>query len=241
MVNKESGIPYYRQLMDLVQQQIAAGLLKEGQQISTELEMSEAYQLNRHTVRQAIGELCRLRVLYKLRGRGTFVAKAPLDSIEYHLSAKNRFTDNIVKSGRQPENKIVRAIVIAVPKDVKDKLDLNPNDQVYCLDVLRFVDERPFLVARNFLPAKHFPDLLEHLKNFHSLSQLYAQYDIDLNRVKSLIRATFPNQEEAMLLDIPSNMPVLKVENILKSQEDILIAYNVSCYRGDQAKLSIAW
>ena len=153
MINKESGIPYYRQLMDLLQNQIDTGLLKEGQQISTEMEMSEAYRVNRHTVRQAIGELCHMGVLYKLRGRGTFVAKAPLDSIEYQLSAKNRFTDNIIKSGRQPENKIVRAVKIVVPKEVKDKLDLHHDDQVYCLDVLRFVDERPFLMAKNFLPG----------------------------------------------------------------------------------------
>ena len=241
MVNKESGIPYYRQLMDLLQQQIDAGLLKEGQQIPTEADMSGTYQLNRHTVRQAISELCHMGILYKLRGMGTFVAKAPLDSIEYQLSAKNRFTDNIVKTGHQPGIEIVRAIKITAPKNVQEELALNPGDQVYCLDVLRLVDDKPFLVARRFLPAKHFPDLLEHLENFHSLSQLYEQYGIAHNRVKSIIRATFPSQEEAMLLGIPSNMPVLKAENLLKSQDNILFEYNVSCYRGDQAKLSIAW
>jgi len=44
-----------------------------------------------------------------------------------------------------------------------------------------------------------------------------------------------------VLLDIPSNMPVLKVENLLKSQDEILIEYGISCYRGDLAKLSIVW
>ncbi len=241
MVDRENGIPYYRQLMDIVQQQITAGFLREGQQIPSESEMSEAYQVNRHTVRQAIGELCRLGVLYKVRGRGTFVAKAPLDCIEYQLSPKNRFTDNIVNSGRIPGNKIMRAAEIAAPNDVQTALGLDADEQVYYLQVLRFVNERPFLVSQIFLPVKYFPDFLKNIGNFRSLSQIFEQYGINLKRVKSLVRATFPSQEEALLLGIPSNMPVLKAENLLKSQDDILIEYNLSCYRGDLAKLSIAW
>lgn len=241
MVNRENGIPYYRQLMDLVQQQISSGFFREGQQIPSESEMSDTYQVNRHTVRQAIGELCRLGVLYKVRGRGTFVAKAPLDCIEYQLSPKNRFSDNIVKAGRIPSNKIMRAMEIVAPADVQKGLNLGPDEPVYCLHMLRFVNEKPFLVSQVFLPAQYFPGLLEHLGNFCSLSQLFEQYNIIPQRVKSLVRATFPSQEEALLLGIPNNMPVLKAENLLKSQDDILIEYNFSCYRGDLAKLSIAW
>ena len=96
MIDRDSGLPYYYQLMNIVQQHIETGQLKEGQRIPSELEMSSAYRVNRHTVRQAIGELCRIGVLYKMKGRGTFVAKPPLDLVEYRLSPKNSFTENIL-------------------------------------------------------------------------------------------------------------------------------------------------
>jgi GntR family phosphonate transport system transcriptional regulator len=241
MIERENGIPYYRQLMDLVQRQIDNGLLQEGQQISPETEMSETFQVNRHTVRQAISELCRLGVLYKIRGRGTFVAKAPLDCIEYQLSAKNRFSENITKMGGIPDTKILHPVEMPAPENVRELLKLNFDDTVYCCYIQRFVNNRPFLVGQSFLPAKYFPNALEYLRTIQSMSYFYEKYDITYKRVKSTIRATFPSQEEAMLLSIPSNMPVIKVENLLKSQDNILIDYGVSCYRGDMAKLSLTW
>ncbi|MBU2699497.1 phosphonate metabolism transcriptional regulator PhnF [Sporomusaceae bacterium BoRhaA] len=241
MINKENGIPYYRQLMDVLQRQIDTGLLQEGQQIPAETEMSETFQVNRHTVRQAVNELCYLGVLYKMRGRGTFVAKAPLDSIEYQLSAKNRFSENITKMGGIPDTKILHPVEMVVPDDVRELLNLNLGDKVYCCYVQRFVNNRPFLVGQTFLPAKIFPNALEYLSTVQSMSHFYEKYNITYRRVKSVVRATFPSQEEAVLLGIPCNMPVIKVENLLKSQDEILIEYGIACYRGDLAKLSLVW
>lgn len=241
MIDKESGIPYYRQLMDFVQKQIDSGLLQEGQQLPAETEMSETFQVNRHTIRQAVNELCLVGVLYKLRGKGTFVAKAPLDSIEYQLSAKNRFAENITKLGGVPDTRILHPVEMPAPEKVRELLKLNFDDTVYCYYIQRFVNNRPFLVGQSFLPAKYFPHALEYLQTIQSMSCFYEKYNITYKRVKSTVRATFPSQEEAMLLGIPNNMPVLKVESLLKSQDDVLIDYGVSCYRGDLAKLSLAW
>ena len=241
MIDKESGIPYYRQLMDMVQTQIDTGLLQEGQQIPAETEMSKLFQVNRHTVRQAINELCCLGILYKSRGRGTFVAKTPLNIIEYQFSAKNRFTENIKKMGGIPDTKVLRVIEMAAPDNIIEKLSLNPGDTVYCSYRQRFVNNSPFLVSQSYYPVKYFPNAFDYLHTIHSVAQFYKRYNIEYKRAKSTVRASFPSQEEAMMLGIPCNMPVLKVENLLKSQENILISYSVACYRGDLAKLSFAW
>jgi GntR family transcriptional regulator len=75
MIDKESHIPYYCQLIEILQQQIASGMLEEGLQIPSEQELSNIYRVHRHTVRQAIGELCRQGVLYKMKGCGTFTGR----------------------------------------------------------------------------------------------------------------------------------------------------------------------
>jgi len=180
-------------------------------------------------------------VLYKLKGKGTFVAKAPLDSLEYQLSNKNRFTENIVQAGKVPSNKILRASELIAPAAVQEALGLKADESVYCIHVLRFVNDKPFLLSQVYLPAKFFPGLFERIADFQTLSLIFEQYGIVPQRVKSVMRASFPSQEEALVLEIPGNMPVIKAENVLKSQDDILIEYNLACYRGDLAKLSIAW
>ncbi|MDR3588397.1 MAG: phosphonate metabolism transcriptional regulator PhnF [Negativicutes bacterium] len=241
MIDRESGIPYYCQLMDIVNQQIDTGVLKEGERIPSELEMSGAFRVNRHTVRQAVGELCRTGVLYKIKGRGTFVAKPPLDLVEYRLTPKNRFSESIYQAGKIPGSRLLRQEETVAPADVAKALALKEGETVYVLDILRFADSQPFLLSKTYLPAKHLPELPLYLKEFASLFAVFEKYGIVPIRVRSQIRATFATAEEALVLDIPGNMPVLKVENLLKTQDNILIEYNVACYRGDLAKISIDW
>ncbi|HMM19676.1 MAG TPA: phosphonate metabolism transcriptional regulator PhnF [Selenomonadales bacterium] len=241
MIDRKSSIPYYCQLMEIVENQISAGMLKEGQQIPSEQEMSSSYRVNRHTVRQAIGELCKRGVLYKMKGRGTFVAKPPIDLVDYRLSLRNRFTENIRQAGKNPDSKLCKWAEITAPVQVAQALALGAGERVYELDILRSINKQPFLLSKVFLPAKYLPGLEGHLQDFCSLSALLDQYGIVAQRVNTQLRASFPSQEEAAALDIPGNLPVLKVENLLKTQDGVLIQYNVACYRGDLAKLSIDW
>lgn len=242
MIDKENGIPYYRQLMQIIQQQVAGGALKEGQQLPSILEFGSTYRVNRHTVRQAVDELCRLGLLYKVRGRGTFVANHPLDLLEYKLTARNRFCETIMQAGQLPGSKILLAVELVAPDDVGAALQLAPGEKVYLLEILRLVNDRPFLLSTNYLPVKHLPGFLEHLHHFTSLFAIYQQYyRISPIRVKATFQSSFPQQQEAVALKIPANMPVLKVESLLKSQGAFLIQYTVNCYRGDLSKISVEW
>ena len=241
MIDRGSNIPYYCQLMEIVRQQISTSLLRAGQQIPSELEMSGIYGINRHTVRQAITELCRQGILYKIKGHGTYVAKSPMDLLEYRLSPKNRFTENIRQSGKQPSSKLLKWEEITAPAHIIEALALSVEERVYMLSILRYIDHHPFLFSKVFLPVKLLPCLPEYLSEFRSLSDTLEQCGVLMERVKTLFRASYPNLEEALALDIPGNLPMLKVENLLKKQDGVLIAYNIACYRGDIAKLSVDW
>lgn len=241
MIDRKSNIPYYCQLMEIIRQQIAGGMLKEGQRIPAEFDLVSAYRVNRHTVRQAVGELCRSGVLYKVRGRGTFVAKPPVDLVEYRLSPKNRFTENILQAGKTPGSRLLTWQELTAPAAVNEALGLSAGERVYALDILRIVNGQPFLYSKVYLPAGKMPGFAENIKEFRALSDLYAKYGLSPRRVKSVFRASFPTQEESKALDIPGNLPVLKVESVLKTQDDVLLEYNVSCYRGDFAKISVDW
>jgi DNA-binding GntR family transcriptional regulator len=242
MIDKENGIPYYRQLMQIIQQQVASGGLKEGQQLPSVQEFGNTYRVNRHTVRQAEDELCRMGVLYKVRGRGTYVANRPLDLLEYRLSARNRFTGNIMEAGRLPGSRILQAVEIAVPAGVAETLKLAAHERVYLLEILRLVNDQPFMLSTNYLPVKHLPGFLGHLDHFSSLFAVYEQhYGFSPRRVKASFQASFPQQQEALLLRIPANMPVLKVYSLLKDRDDLLVQYTIGWYRADLAKISIEW
>lgn len=70
----ERSIPKYMQLKNEIQSRIFSGQLKPNDQLPSEHELSRMYGMSRQTVRQAIGEMVRDGLLYRIRGKGTFCA-----------------------------------------------------------------------------------------------------------------------------------------------------------------------
>ena len=73
-INKESRIPLYYQLIDILIEMIEKGYISENDQLPSERELCETYNVSRSTVRQAMQELEREGYVYREHGKGTFVS-----------------------------------------------------------------------------------------------------------------------------------------------------------------------
>ncbi len=71
---KDSPLPLYYQLKELLKSHIELGILKPGDCVPSERELVETYEISRPTVRQAINELVVEGLLTREKGRGTFVS-----------------------------------------------------------------------------------------------------------------------------------------------------------------------
>ncbi|AEI40056.1 GntR family transcriptional regulator [Paenibacillus mucilaginosus] len=71
---EKNGLPKYMQLKGQLLERIKEGQMQPGDQLPTEFELSDSYKMSRQTVRQAIGELVQEGWLYRVQGKGTFVA-----------------------------------------------------------------------------------------------------------------------------------------------------------------------
>lgn len=72
---KEKQLPKYVQLKNEIQNWIDQGKLRPDEQMPSENEIAEQFGMSRQTVRQALGELEQEGRLYRMQGKGTFVAK----------------------------------------------------------------------------------------------------------------------------------------------------------------------
>ncbi|UOF91019.1 GntR family transcriptional regulator [Fodinisporobacter ferrooxydans] len=71
-MNIQNKVPKYIQLISQIKSWVISGKMEPGQQIPTEHELAQQFNISRHTVRQAIHELVHEKWLYKEQGKGTF-------------------------------------------------------------------------------------------------------------------------------------------------------------------------
>lgn len=72
-VDRKSSVPMYIQIKQDIKEQIAEGILKPGSLITSERKLCKVYNVSHITVRQALVELTKEKLLFRVLGRGTFV------------------------------------------------------------------------------------------------------------------------------------------------------------------------
>jgi GntR family transcriptional regulator len=77
-------VPIYRQIIDQIKYQVAAGVLKEGDKVPSVRELAGKLAVNQNTVLKVYNELCRENVFKIERGDGTYVSsgKQTIPSVE---------------------------------------------------------------------------------------------------------------------------------------------------------------
>ena len=74
LINFESHVPYYAQLMEILRSKVYQREWASGDQIPSEQNLCDHYQVSRTVVRQALRELEHEGVVTRKKGKGTFVS-----------------------------------------------------------------------------------------------------------------------------------------------------------------------
>src|ERR1700722_639102 len=71
-------LPKYLQIANAIRDEILAGKLSPGDEVTSERDLATDWRVARPTAARALGELRRLGLVDSVRGAGTFVAAPPL-------------------------------------------------------------------------------------------------------------------------------------------------------------------
>src|SRR5579871_5822943 len=157
-IYRNSPVPRYHQLKEILRERIRSGEWKAGDLIPSERELSETYGISRMTARQAITDLVNEGVFYREQGKGTFVTKR---KITQQLMRLTGFTEDISARGQHPGTKVLSAQMLPADETTAEKLRVNVGQLIFRLQRLRLADGEPLAVELSQLSFKGCEKLLE--------------------------------------------------------------------------------
>lgn len=235
-LDKSVPVPLYYQLKNIIYEEIRCGNYRVGDAIPTENEISEIFGISRTTVRQAMTEMVREGLLYRVKSKGTFVAEKRLDPD--FMERLNIFNAVITASGRTPRTVLLEQDNDApVPARFAGKL--NGNKCIY-LHRRRFADDKTVNHVRTWLSSSLIDMVKAHDMSSTFLFRMLAENEATtVTKVERTCCAEPANAEDADLLRIDVGSPVHCVTNIAYDRNGNVLMCSYSRYRYDESSVTV--
>ncbi len=233
----QSRNPRWRRIAEEIEGQIHRGDLSAGEQLPTEIRMSEHFSVSRFTIRQALAHLESLGLVQIEHGRGIFVADRP---IPFVLDNRTRFSENLRRLGLSGERRFIRSVHDGASDDVAVGLGLSPGDEVVVVHGLAIVDNRPAGIITDYFDAGRFAGIEKLLKESASRTAALAAFGVtDYVRLSTKISSRMPSGAEAKLLNIARTRPILESAKVDVDIERRPVAFGRASFCADRVQFVI--
>ena len=239
-LDKESPVPLYYQLKEILQAMVDNGALRPGDIVPSERDICERFDISRMTASKAVSALVDEGILYRERGRGTFVASPKPTCTSSCLTG---FSENIRAAGLEALTHILAFEEEEASRKIREFLELPSNDAtVFNILRLRYVEGEPFSLENAWAPKCRFPELSRDLLEGRSLYTLMRErFGIKLSHAKQTIEPVLCSDFEASKLALDSGTPVLLFRRVAYASPRTPVEYSKCIYRGKRFKYEISF
>lgn len=236
-INRNSPVPLYSQIRDVLLQLIKEGAFQEKELIPTEQELGQHFQVSRITVRRAIDELAREGYLITQQGKGTFVNKT---KIHRPMSRMNSFSEATIEAGWKPGSRLLSLRHQQADELLASLLQVDEQDWIWVVERLRLADDEAIGLSYVYLNLPpHLTLTPLELNQEISLWSLLEKKGIKLTHTEQTIQAVPATEVQAELLDVPVGFPLLLVEGVVYADGHQPVEFHQIFNRGDRYKYTV--
>ncbi|MFA5121605.1 UTRA domain-containing protein [Zavarzinia sp.] len=197
-------LPHYQRLKDFVAGEIAAGRLRPGDRIPSELELIRRFGVSRMTANRALRELEQAGAVTRLQGVGSFVATPKTEQALFEIS---NVAAAIRAGGRAYACRVVHLGAEAAP-EVAAAMGLAPGERYGRAVLLHLADGVPVQHEDRCANLAFAPEFLD--QDFTRVTPYDHLMSLGpLQAAEQVFEADLPGPDLARLLQMPAGEPCI--------------------------------
>jgi GntR family transcriptional regulator len=234
-IDRKAYEPAYSQLANILRQSMATGILRPGDQLPSEAQLCERYDVSPMTVRRAINLLVDQGFVIAEQGRGTFVKPVAMGAATFQL----KDSLNLFNASKETTVHVLEARIVAADERVARKLDIGAGDRTIYIRRLLRTDGQPSLYHREYMIYDPLRPIVEAELEVTSLQRLFnGTGETILKRGDIHLEATILTEEEAKILQASLPMAAFCFEHLFYDFDDQPISWGWFIGRADSLRLS---
>jgi GntR family transcriptional regulator len=240
---ERSPVPLYTQVREALRERILDGTYAPRAQLPPEGALGTMFGVSRITVRQALNDLQKEGVIFKVAGKGTFVATA---KVSQELSQLEGFAEAMAREGHRIINEVLSHVTGPAGPGVAAVFGLSggaPEDHVTEIKRIRYLNNAPVSLEITYLP-RHIGERLrnEDLTHRDIFLILENDYGIELGSADVQIGAVSADKTLATALQVATGTALLRIERLTRTADGLPLDFEYLYFRCDafQYRLQVA-
>ena len=241
LITEQGKSPLYYKIMELIEARIEAGEFKASEQIPSELQLCEEFNVSRITIRRAIDELVKKGLLEKKQGLGTYVSAPRINFFSIDLVS---FTERMKHQGFNVKTVLLDFKVILPNNRVSEALQLPSNSYVMEIKRIRTIENQPITVETTYLPRSLFNEKVSlnffetYLRQGNGLYSFLNNIGIEFSRAHQTFEPIILLKDEQEILQCNHNPAGMLIYRTTYSC-DTPIEFVKVVHRGDRCKFEM--
>ncbi|MFA5803946.1 MAG: GntR family transcriptional regulator [Melioribacteraceae bacterium] len=233
-INRKSALPLYYQLKEIIKEDVDVGKYKPGGKIPSENELCDILCISRNTAKQAITDLVSEGILFRIQGKGTFVAEK---KIFKGLTDAFSFSSEFKTNGGKLKTKVIFAEKISETKETLEYLKLKESKELFRIQRLRVLNDVPVALQTSYIPKFFCPNLLKIDLSQNSLFDiLKEQYNLSFSYFTENLTCVRADRYEADLLKVKKGSPLFLLTRKTFNKNDEIVEVARSFMPGDRSE-----
>ena len=226
-----SPVPLYSQLKELLRARILDGSYVPHSRMPSENELGQTYGVSRITVRQALGDLQKEGLIFKIHGKGTFVAKPKAFQ---NVSTLQGLGESMKQMGYEVLNKLRSLRHVPASARVAERLQVAQGSTVTEIRRVRLINREPISLEITWLPHA----IGEKLEKADLVARdifLILENDcgIALGHADLAIDAVLADSDLTQALNVEEGSPIMRIERLTHTADGTPLDFEHLYYRGD--------
>ncbi len=210
-----------------------ADRLEPDSPLPSEAQLCEEFGVSRMTARAAVQRLVQDGLVYRVPGRGTFVAAARANRTAGHILS---FSDEMRRKGRVPSSRVIERRQRRATEAEERRLGVR---DVVVLRRVRLADGKPLVLEQAVFPADRVSDTLEGDLEHESLFETLVTAGLVPTSGTAALAAEAATAEDARLLRVRKGAPLLVERRLIHDQDGKPLEWTESRYIGSRYGIDV--
>lgn len=231
-LDKSSPVPFYHQLRQELETMIRRGDYQADQELPTEDELAQLFEVSRITVRQAVAELLEDGLLYRKRPRGRLQVAAT--RVHQRLTRlRGFFTEDMLTAGMNPRTTVLSVQTVS-GKQVAAPFGLANDAPIFRIERIFEGNGEPMTLQTSYIPRAVCPDLEQKDLSLSLFQYIEEAYQQPIVRAVQRIRVRDATRHEAQFLILGARTCVIEVERTSYAADGATVEHYICVLRSDR-------